>query len=65
MDLIMFSHQKGLKMIVNPERKSTISLVMRNDYIHEAKMNLVVSAVKSIIPSHFWESVIRQEKLTL
>lgn len=64
-NLIMFSQQKGLRPIVNPERSRTISLVVRSDYIHERLLNTVVDAVKSIIPSSLWDSVIRQGYLKL
>ena len=63
--LILFSHQKNLKPIVNPEPKRVISLVVRRDYIHETMLNLVVAAVKSILPSHLLEDMIRKEYLYL
>jgi hypothetical protein len=46
-----------------PER--TISLVIRNDYIHEAKLNAVVDAVKRIIPGTLLDNVVRKGRLTL
>ena len=64
-DLIMYSHQNGLRPIMNPNRTRTISLLVRNDYIHEALLNAVVEAVKTIIPGRLWDSVIRSEHLTL
>lgn len=64
-DLVLFSHQSGLRPIVNPELSRTISLLVRNDYIHEALLNAVVDAVKSIVPGALWDSVIRRQHLTL
>jgi LysR family hydrogen peroxide-inducible transcriptional activator len=63
--LIMFSQQECLRPIVDPVPSRTISLVVRADYIHEAKLNAVVDAVKRIIPGHMLDNVIRQGHLTL
>jgi len=63
--LILFSHQKNLKPIVNPEPMRVISLVVRRDYIHEALLNVVVLAVKSILPSYLLEDMIRKEYICL
>ena len=43
----------------------TISLVVRRDYIHEAKLNLIVSAIKHIIPATMLEKTILKGDLTL
>jgi LysR family hydrogen peroxide-inducible transcriptional activator len=59
------SMQKCLKPIVNPVPKRTISLVIRNDYIHEQIMNIVIRSIKSIIPYELWDSVIMSEYLRL
>ena len=64
-DLILFSQQNGLRPIVNPERTRTVSLLVRNDYIHEALLNAVIAAIKNIVPSSLWDNVIRPEHLTL
>ena len=40
-------------------------LVVRNDYIHEAKLNAVVDAVKQIIPGPLLDNVVRKGHLTL
>ena len=64
-DLILFSQQACLRPIVNPKRSRTISLLVRNDYIHEALLNAVVDSIKNIIPSTLWESVIRAQHLKL
>lgn len=63
--LILFSQQACLKPIVDPEIKRTISLVVRNDYIHESMLNVVVDAIKKIIPAKLWERVIRQDHLKI
>ena len=62
---ILYSQQKCLRPIVDPIPSRTISLVLRADYIHEAKMNAVVDAIKRIIPGTMLDNVIRKGKLTL
>ena len=62
---ILYSQQSCLRPIVDPEPGRTISLVIRADYIHEAKLNAVVDAVRSIIPGPMLENVIRKGRLTL
>ena len=64
-DLILFSLQKNLRPIVNPELKRTICLAIRKDYIHESLLNVVVQAVKSIIPGVLLAPEIRKEYLRL
>ena len=59
------SMQKCLKPIVNPVPKRTICLVIRNDYIHEQIMNIVIRSIKSIIPYELWDSMIMSEYLRL
>ena len=48
--LIMYSQQNCLRPIVDPVPERAISLVLRNDYIHEAKLNAVVEAIRQVIP---------------
>jgi hypothetical protein len=43
----------------------TVSLVFRKDYIHEQLLNVVVDAVKTIIPSGMQEQVIKGERIKL
>ena len=62
---IMFSQQKCLRPIVDPVRRRTISLVVRTDFIHEAKLNAVVDAVRSIIPGELLENIVREGFLKL
>jgi LysR family hydrogen peroxide-inducible transcriptional activator len=64
-NLVLASLRDRLRPIVNPSRIRTISLVVRNDYIHEGILNAVVDAVKSIIPRELWDPVICHEHLTL
>ena len=59
------SQQSCLRPIVNPVPSRTISLVMRSDYIHEAKLNAVVDAVRNIIPVAMLENVVRKGRLRL
>ena len=62
---IMFSQRKNLRPIVDPERSRTISLVVRADFIHEAKLNAVVEAVRGIIPGSLLENIVRHGNLKL
>jgi len=64
-DLIMYSHQKCIRPIVDPVPSRTISLVVRRDYIHEAMLNIVIDAIKHIIPGELLENSIRNGHLKL
>ena len=64
-DLIMYSQQRCLRPIVDPVPSRTISLAIRSDYIHEAKLNAVVDAIKHIIPGTLLDNVVRKERLIL
>ena len=59
-DLIMYSQQECLRPIVDPVPSRTISLVVRSDFIHEAKLNAVVDAVRRIIPFTLLEATVRK-----
>lgn len=63
--LIMYSQQKGLRPIIEPELSRTVSMVIRSDYIHEAKLNAIVKAIGSIIPAEMQESIVRKGHLKL
>ena len=54
-----------LRPITDPTPMRTISLVVRADFIHEAKLNAVVDAVRHIIPGELLETAIRRGHLTL
>ncbi|MBQ1655414.1 MAG: LysR family transcriptional regulator [Bacteroidales bacterium] len=64
-NLIMYSQQTCLRPIVDPVPVRTISLVIRNDYIHEAKLNAVADAVRSIIPGNLLESQLKNGYIKL
>ena len=64
-DFILYSKQSCLRPIVDPVPTRTISLAIRSDYIHEAKLNAVIQAVKRVIPGTMLDNIIRKEKLTL
>ena len=63
--LIMYSQQAALRPIVEPELRRTVSLVVRTDFLHQAKLNAVVDAVKSIIPGELLDNMLRKGKLIL
>ena len=63
--LVLYSQQNCLRPIVDPVPGRTISLVIRADYIHEAKLNAVAEAVKRIIPGNMLESLLRKNALSL
>ncbi len=64
-NFILYSQQNCLRPIVDPVPGRTISMVIRADYIHEAKLNAVVDAVRRIIPGTLLEGVIRKGRLSL
>ena len=65
MKLIMYSQQTCIRPIVEPELGRTVSLVVRSDFIHQAKLNAVVDAIKSIIPGTLLEGNIRRGRLKI
>ena len=54
-----------IRPIVNPEPQRTIGLAFRKDYVHERMMNIVVKAIKTMVPSEFLDGVIRVDYLRL
>lgn len=64
-NLIMYSQQASLRPIVDPPLSRTVSLAVRTDFIHQAKLNAVVDAVKSILPGALLDSIVRQGALKL
>ena len=62
---IMYSQQKCLRPIVDPQLRRVISLAVRADFIHEAKLNAVVEAVKGIIPGTMLENIVLKGNLKL
>jgi len=63
--LILYSMQKNLRPIVNPEIRRQISLVIRKDYIHETMLNIVVDALRTIIPLESQSEMIKKGHITL
>ena len=63
--LILYSQQNNLRPIVDPVQSRTVSLVIRKDYIHEAKLNVVTDAIRRIIPGELLESQLRQGPVRL
>ena len=64
-NLILRSWHAHIRPIVDPVPMQTFSLVFRKDYIHEQLLNVVVDAVKTIIPSGMQEQVIKGERIKL
>lgn len=62
---ILYSQQHCLRPIVDPVPSRTITLAIRNDYIHQAKLNAVVDAIKTIIPGPLLENVLRKGPLKI
>ena len=54
-----------IKPIVNPVPERTIGLAFRKDYVHERMMNIVIKAIKTMVPSEFLDGVIRTDYLRL
>ena len=63
--LILYSLQKHLRPIVNPERRRTIALAVRRDFIREGELNAVVRAIKTVIPGTLLESMVRGDHIKL
>ena len=63
--LLPESVKDNIKPIVSPEPQRTIGLVFRKDYVHERMMNIVVKAIKTVVPSEFLDGVIRADYLRL
>lgn len=64
-NFILYSQQHCLRPIVDPVPSRTISLVIRNDYLHEAKLNAVVEAVRQVIPGNLLDTLVRKGHLVL
>ena len=54
-----------LRPITDPAPQRTIVLAVRRDYIHEAMLNAVIRAVKSIIPGQMLENIVRADYIKL
>ena len=63
--LILHSQQDCLRTITDPVPSRTVSLIIRSDYIHEAKINAVAAAVRSIIPGALLESALKRGRIRL
>ena len=63
--LLPESVQRCIKPIVNPEPERTIGLAFRKDYVHERMMNIVVKAIKTLVPSEMIDGMIRTDYLRL
>jgi LysR family hydrogen peroxide-inducible transcriptional activator len=50
---------------VDPVPSRTISLVIRRDFIHERMLNVVIDAVRSVIPARMLEPVIQSGELKI
>ena len=64
-DLIMYSQQRCLRPIVEPVPTRTVSLAIRSDFIHEAKLNAVAEAVRHMIPGSLLERALLNGHLVL
>ena len=54
-----------LRPIVGPKIKRMVSLLVRRDYIRESLLNVVVDAVRTIIPAEMLESIARRDHLVI
>lgn len=63
--LIRAEHRANLRPIVSPSISRTILLAIRRDYIHEAKLNAVLSAIRSIIPASLLSDLARHEHISI
>ena len=63
--LLPESVRNCIKPIVNPEPERTIGLAFRKDYVHERMMNIVVKAIKTLVPAEMIDGMIRTDYLRL
>ena len=63
--LLSDSVRQCIKPIVNPEPERTIGLAFRKDYVHERMMNIVVKAIKTLVPAEMIDGMIRTDYLRL
>ena len=63
--LILRSQQANVRPIVDPVPSRTISMVIRRDFIHERMLNVVIDAVRSVIPARMLEPVIQSGELKI
>ena len=63
--LLPESVTRCIKPIVNPEPDRTIGLAFRKDYVHERMMNIVVKAIKTMVPAEMIDGMIRTDYLRL
>lgn len=62
---IMYSCHQHLRPIVNPGIRRTISLIIRNDYVHEAILNAVLEGIKLCVPAEKQDSLLKRGPLTI
>ena len=65
LQLLPESVKHCIRPIVNPVPERTIGLTFRKDYVHERMMNIVIKAIKTMVPSEFLDGVIRTDYLRL
>ena len=63
--LIRAEHRANLRPIASPAFSRTILLAIRRDYIHEAKLNAVLAAIRSIIPAPLLSDLARREHISI
>ena len=63
--LLSESVTRCIKPIVNPEPERVIGLAFRKDYVHERMMNIVVKAIKTLVPAEMIDGMIRTDYLRL
>ena len=63
--LLSESVTRCIKPIANPEPERTIGLAFRKDYVHERMMNIVVKAIKTLVPAEMIDGMIRTDYLRL
>ncbi len=59
LSLIPDAYRENLRPIDDRDRTRTIALVIRKDFIHEAILNAVIDAIRTIIPATLLDPLIR------
>ena len=63
--LILLSQQANVRPIIDPVPSRTVSLVIRQDFIREGMLNVVVEAIRTVIPARMLDPVILSGNLKL
>lgn len=64
-ELLRRCQQRQIRKLVNPEPVREVSLVVRNDYVRERLLNVLVDTIKKIIPEHMLDARLKKFAIRL